>query len=455
MKPIKYLILICSVISIAPACNKKLDVQPQNNITSDQIKTSSDVEALLFGAYEGLQGAGGFGEDYFLAADLLAADSQVIFEGTFTDYYAVYTKKIVSTNLLATNLWGGSYLTINLCNTVLDKIGIVDSTDRPTVQGEALFIRATCYFYLTGLFAKPYSDGSSATNLGVPIVLKPTYAYAAGANNPSRSTVSQVYTQMVNDLQTAITLLDSTNVNFRATIFSAKAILSRVYLTMGDYPDAANQANDVINSGLYTMTATFDKAFNNDGNSTEDLFGIQQSSQSNTGTANNGLVTFYSPTPGGRGDVATDPNYFNFFEPSDFRGTFFTAGQGLSGYNGEFTNKWMTFFKTIPAARLAEMYLTRGESNLLSGGSVGGATPVSDINVVRNRAGASILSSVAEEDFLDERFRELGFEGDRFWTLKRVQRGMGGLGFDDNKLILPIPQSEVDVNKNLVQNAGY
>ncbi len=63
--------------------------------------------------------------------------------------------------------------------------------------------------------------------------------------------------------------------------------------------------------------------------------------------------------------------------------------------------------------------------------------------------------SVVQGDFIEERFRELSFEGDRFWTLKRVQMGVSGYGFDDDRLILPIPQSEMDVNKNLVQNGGY
>ena len=101
------------------------------------------------------------------------------------------------------------------------------------------------------------------------------------------------------------------------------------------------------------------------------------------------------------------------------------------------------------------MYLTRGEANLLSGGSVGGADPVDDINVVRARSGATPLSSVTAQDFVDERFRELGFEGDRYWTLKRFRMDIDGLGYDDNKMILPLPQSEIDVNANLKQNVGY
>jgi hypothetical protein len=102
------------------------------------------------------------------------------------------------------------------------------------------------------------------------------------------------------------------------------------------------------------------------------------------------------------------------------------------------------------------MYLTRGEANLRKGGApIGGVTPEEDINTVRERAGASDLSDVTGSDFVDERFRELGFEGDRLWTLKRLKLDVGDYAFDAPELVLPIPQREIDVNSNLTQNEGY
>ncbi|HLK30471.1 MAG TPA: RagB/SusD family nutrient uptake outer membrane protein, partial [Puia sp.] len=308
-----------------------------------------------------------------------------------------------------------------------------------------------------------YSDGAASSNLGVPLVLSPTYDYDTTKNKPARSTVSEVYTQIVNDLTTAIAKLPASNANFRADLYSAKAILSRVYLNMGDYANAAIQANDVIESGNFKLTDTYDKAFNNSSNSSEDIFAIQESNQSNVGTGNQGIVTFYAPfagqptgQPAGRGDAQIQDGYFNYFEPADFRGTFITAGSSINGTDGNYANKWSLFYKAIPVVRLAEMYLTRGEANLMTGGSpMGGVDPVDDINAVRARSGASLLSTVAQSDFVDERFRELGFEGDRFWTLKRLKLDVDGLSYDDKTLIMPLPQSEIDVNRNLKQNDGY
>jgi len=463
MNSIKYLTGFVLLLLLTPSCNKNLNVAPQNALTVSQIQTSSDVEALLFGAYSGLQAPGDFGESFLFAPDLIASDSQVNFVGTFYDYLAVQNKITVATNAMVGNIWTSAYSTINIANTVLDKIALVDSTDRPTVQGEAYFIRGTVYFYLLGLFGKPYSDGNASSNLGVPIVLTPTYTYDSSANSPNkpaRATVTQTYAQIIADLQTGISLLPTSNINFRADVYGAHAMLSRVYLSMEQYANAAAQADTVLGSGNFSLTSTYDKAFNTDGNSTEDIFGIQQSLQSNAGTTNNGIVTFYLPysvngnQTGGRGDAQIDTSYFDIFEPADFRGTYVTAGTSISGYSGFYPNKWGAFYKTIPVIRLAEMYLTRGEGNIVAGTNIGN-DPLDDINTIRTRAGASTLTTVGQTDFIEERFRELGFEGDRFWSLKRVKWSISGLDYDNNLLILPIPQSEIDVNKNLVQNTGY
>src|SRR5205085_482417 len=93
MKTLKYSFLLLIIISIMPACNKKLDVLPQQNITPEQITTAADVKALLFGEYSLLQNLNGYGERLKFIPDLLAAENQVDFVGTFTNYKDVYNKE--------------------------------------------------------------------------------------------------------------------------------------------------------------------------------------------------------------------------------------------------------------------------------------------------------------------------------------------------------------------------
>jgi len=457
MKAIKFWIGLY-LLFLAASCNKKLDVLPQNTLPSDQIKTSADVQAILFGGYSSFQSSSGFGENFILAPDLIAADSQINFVGTFYDYLAAQQHTVISTNVIVGNMWPGAYNVVNIANTVLDKINVVDSGDtRRSVQGEALFLRGTAFFYLTGVFGKPYSDGAASTNLGVPLVLKPTYVYDSSKNSPNkpaRSTVQQCYTQIVADLQAAIALLPEFNDDGRATVYSAKAMLSRVYMSMGNYAGAAKMAADVINSGNFGLVS-YNSAFNHDGYGPEDIFGVLNTSQSNAGTSNAGLNTFYIPASVGRGDVQIDPDFYNIFDDAnDVRASFTYKGKSISGIKGDYTSKWSTFFKTVPVIRLAEMYLTRGEANLRAGAGGTGDDPVADINMVRERAGAADLGpTVTVQDFINERFRELAFEGDRFWTLKRnKQTFRTGFGYDNGKLIFPLPQREIDANPNLVQN---
>ena len=461
MRNYKYFLPLLFFIACI-ACNKKLDVQPQNNVTD--IQTGDDVTALLFGGYSLMQNASAFGEQYIFIADLLANTDQVDFVGTFTDYKDIANKKQTKESAIASGMWENSYLIIQNMNTVLDKINLVDADAQDEISAEAKFMRGVAYFELVNFFAQPYSAGNTTANPGVPLVLQPTYLYDSTKDKPARASVEDIYKQIIADLTDAANGLPAMADNARATKFSAEAFLARVYLNMGDYTNAAAMANDVINSGNFSLTSTYNQAFNNPSNSTEDVFGIQQTAQSNAGTEDNGIVTFYryafnadGSNEGGRGDAQVDPKYLDHFDdPNDFRQNYNAEGSSISGVDGTYALKWLTFYRVIPVVRLAEMYLTRGEANLLKGGDpTGGVAPLDDINKVRERAGAADLLSVSDDDFVEERFRELGYEGDRLWTLKRLKLAVGKYSYNDPKLVLPVPQREIDVNGNLTQNTGY
>jgi len=129
MKKLLIIPTLAYIFLLAPSCNKKLEVLPQNNATPDQIKTSADVQALLFGAYEQLQSYSAFSEQFMLIPDLLASKDQVDWVGTYARYKQVKTKKIVASNSIASSMWGNGYKIIGICNTVLDKLSIVDSAN--------------------------------------------------------------------------------------------------------------------------------------------------------------------------------------------------------------------------------------------------------------------------------------------------------------------------------------
>ena len=106
--------------------------------------------------------------------------------------------------------------------------------DKKRIEGEAKFLRALNYFELVRFFGKQYEAGKNNTQLGVPIVLK-TVTDFNGDLSVARNTVEEVYTQVIKDLNESIANLPEEN-SFYADAYSAKALLSRVYLQKQDSP---------------------------------------------------------------------------------------------------------------------------------------------------------------------------------------------------------------------------
>lgn len=437
-------------------CADQLELKPQQSI-AEEVALSSDanVKKALAGAYDGLSGynfnvanpfqGNVWGGDLQLFAELQAADGEIAWVGTFNQPREIFGKNILTTNTFVRNNWSGSYYTINICNNVLSAVNKLLPTDRDRVEGEALFIRGAVYFELVRFFGKPYSAGNTTTNLGVPLVLTPTRAITE-QSNLARATVEQVYQQVITDLTDAESLMPVSNGVF-ATKVAAAALLSRVYLQMADYARARDAANRAIAYGEHALTASVDEAFNNESNSTEDIFALQVNAQD----GNNNMQNYWSiPDFGARdGDVEVLQKHLDLYEPGDERLTMFYLGNGAVR-----SGKWRDQFTVLPVIRLAEMYLTRAEANFRLGTNAGD-TPLNDINLIRARAGLADRATVSLGDILMERKLELAHEGHAIHDLKRLRGAADGFGYDDNKMVFPIPQREMTTNPALVQNQGY
>ncbi|RZK29044.1 MAG: RagB/SusD family nutrient uptake outer membrane protein, partial [Hymenobacter sp.] len=120
-----------------------------------------------------------------------------------------------------------------------------------------------------------------------------------------------------------------------------------------------------------------------------------------------------------------------------------------------------------PMFRLADVQLMYAEA-LLRGGSGGTAgTALSQVNAVRARSGATALASVTLDDILNERGRELYWEGHRRTDLIRFGKYATGYNWafkggvptgrdiETYRTIFPIPNTDRVVNPNLPQNPGY
>lgn len=464
-------ILICfwglAITLSLTQCNNKLnEPAPQQSLPfSEALNTPEKLRAAVVGIYGIVRGGTLFGGDLQLSADLMGGGRDMRWRGTFQAYRELQGKNMVAENGIATATWVNLYNAINACNNVLENLNaITDAAERDEARGHALLWRGVCYFELVRLYAQPWVKNTANSGLGVPLMLK--------ANNfemVKRNTIAEVYTQVLQDLTQAETLLpvgDGRTVDYPATNayyatkYTAKGFLARAYLQQGDYANALTRANDVITSNQYSLNATVNQVFDID-NTPEAIFEIQQNITNNAGIANAGLATFYANLEGiGRGDVEILSGHLNeYIAGVDKRRTdLFYVGTG-NRPGRQTCAKWKNPNKNYNIMRLSEMYLIRAECNFELA-STTGDTPLNDINRIRTRAGVPNLASLTIGDILKERRMELCFEGHRIHDLKRRQLNVISFAsvtypYDAPELVFPIPRREMNANPNMVQNPGY
>lgn len=451
MKFLKYIIVL--VFSIAfVACENELDLEPQQSVsTGVATATADNVEAILLGAYDLARGnantnGNNFGGDLANIAVLFGNTDQVDWNGTFDNLRDVYFKQMVDNNGSALSLYSDSYLVIGALNTALANLDKFEDPDRKDkVEGEAKFMRGLIYFEMVRLFGQQYSAGGGNTQLGVPIVLDPPTI--EGRQIP-RNTVEEVYTQVISDLNDAYNKLPTNNGN-RADKYAAKAILARVYLQQGNYGAARDAADDVLQNSGHSLMPNFNAVFDTDDNSAETLFSWIVTTQEGS---NWQVIHFATEDLGGRdGDISITQSYLDKFDSDlDERRNY----NYLSDTDLLLSFKHARQYANTQQVRIAEMHLIRIECNFREGTSVG-LDPLVEINTLRARSSAPDLGALTLNLVLNERELELGFEGHVLHDYKRTQRNIGGLPYDDNNLIFPIPQSAIDRNPILEQNPGY
>jgi starch-binding outer membrane protein, SusD/RagB family len=464
MKNIKnYILATLFVGAVFTGCDDLLELEPQASI-SDQValSTPGNVQTAITGGYAALGGVNAYGGSYIYLTELYAAPvSEVYFIGTFLQPRDVNEKAILRTNSFIAAYWATSYNIINRSNNVLAALDVFgsDAATRSRVEAEARFLRGTAYFNLVQVFGRAYNDGNPATNLGVPIVLTPTRVVDETLQVP-RATVAEVYAQAISDLTAARDGLGAAN-GFYANTNVASAMLARVHLAMSNFSGAATEANRVIASGRYTLFPSIASNYVRSQNGAETIFAVQNTAT----TFSNDMAVFYAPTPFGRADIRVEDTHLTNYEVGDQRANLFistTRGRMTTKYHG--TAGQDPRRTNITVLRLAEMHLIRAEANFRLTGSgvagVGGVTPEDDINAIRARVGLAAKATVTLPEILQERRNELMFEGVLFSDMKRLQLPTGSstipsIAWNSPTLVFPIPDREMIVNSQLVQNTGY
>ena len=484
----KYIITLSLVLITGISCKKALLTPVPLTVVSDATAFDTPERILqnIRSLYANTKGGAFYAGRYIVYGDIRGEDflNETGNLVTGADVWALNPQG-TSTNSVI-NLWAQAYYTINLCNVSLEGIttkgpSVVGATLTNNYLGEARFIRALCYYSLLQLYARPFADGAG-NKPGLPLRL--TAIKGPGSSDLARSTVAQVYAQIISDLNFAETNLPLTNASAelnttRAHRNTAIALKTRVYLSMQDYPNVIVEANKIVTAGttppftaatgvahaLQPNIATVYSTFN----TTESIlsFPMTAAAGDNPGTQNQlGFYFVRNSTNPGSAEYSLNPvgivgDMVGWPATDARRGLVFT-----NGTNGKrFVNKYplpSPFLDYPPVIRYAEVLLNLAEALARTNTATADPRGLALLNAVRNRSDATAIVATTQAQLiaailLERRIEFLG-EGLRNNDLMRLLQtipskgGVPAKAPTDQGYIWPISANEMSLNKLMTDN---
>ena len=447
-------ILLFIILIVLGSCKKFVSVPPPDTEVEQHLIFQNDQSAIS--ATVGLYSQ-------------MMQSSRILINGAATIYPALSADEIRNTtvnadydafrsvqlNELTTGLprlWTHGYKHIYHANAVIEGLqrsNYLTDDNKKQLLGEMKLARAYCYLLLVNLFGD------------VPLVLESGFLKSGSL---PRSSVDEIYNQIINDLQEARSLLSE---NYPATgktrpnKWTAAALLSRTHLLMKNWSAAEHEATQVINAGVYTLESNLNNVFLS--NSKEAIWQLSPVSETlNTAEGN----LFIPATSTGRPAFSATTSLLDAFEPGDQRRIQWLKNVTVSGIQYAYPFKYKVRLGAPPyqehlvCIRLAELYLIRSEArahlNQLE-------TSLEDLNIIRARAGLlPFAGNDLLQQILKERQIELMFEwGHRWIDLKRnnlaqqVLEPIKSPNWQNSDQLYPIPFYELETNPFLIQNPGY
>jgi starch-binding outer membrane protein, SusD/RagB family len=447
MKIRNIILLVLLFVLPGLSCKKQIDIQPKGAINPANLG-QNEVKQLLTGVYRSFQNNP---SSYsFVLGDLMGenlTNSNLFNSGDLVDFVQGTVK---ASNNIVYQMWWGYYNGIFNCNTLLQTLGKLEPTaSNKQIAATAKYFRAYGYFNLAIRWG------------GVPLVTEPTTSFV------KRSSLAETWTLIKSDLQAAIPDLPpissiSLDPQYNVSQEAAQALMARVALYTGDNATATTLAEGLINNPKFSLETDYSKVYHTVGNK-ELIFGFKYLSNetglvanTNPSFVNTGLYTLFTTNAfPQRGSYVYLPSqeFQDLFTPTDTR-----TSTSFTDYNNNgliMVNKFWNY-EPIIISRISEMYLISAEARGLAG--------INRLNELRQVRGLAPVVTSNTADYMAaiqlERRKELFGEGHRLYDLIRTNTAIGTLKFitDKNKLLLPVPQQEIDVNNdpaNFPQNPGY
>ncbi|HEY0679954.1 MAG TPA: RagB/SusD family nutrient uptake outer membrane protein [Chitinophagaceae bacterium] len=488
MKLKNKLLLTVLLISTLLSCKKLIEIEDEDFIKdTNAFQTVENVEQGVIGAYAGMVPEMGYLLNSTFSDEVKTAGE---FYNSISTHEWQYGPEDVTIRDNFTAM-ANFYAVIDRANRILQAVDNADSTRpgdpalKPRLKGEALFIRAFAHFEL----ARFYTGNYTADGLAMPFQ---TEVYTVPSKTPiAREKMSTYYQKIIADMTEAKNLLPAltgTSDKFRATKIAVVGLQARVALYMNDWANAITYSTEYINAIPLSPRANFTGIWT-DANTEEVAFKLDRS---NTFNPYNRLGSLYrgtsaSASGNGIGVVLWSPSdklWNSYDATNDIRFTAYLKSEPILaavGRPSRLVNKYAgTAYGTsgenvadVKVFRTGEMYLIRAEARAETGAITGANSAESDVNALRAAriTGYTPVVFTSKQQAIDEimleRFKELAFEGHRFWDLRRKGLPVVRIGTDapsatgatlpagSFRFLLPIPRRELQANPLMVQNPGY
>lgn len=498
----KKIILLVFVAGIVASCDNVVDVDQPGVLNADAAyQTVGDLEQGLLGVYAQLD-----------------VSSEIRFNASFTDEVSIgienggqdvgglYNFVLNSGTPGPEAIWTTNYDAINAATRLIAAAEDIEpSGDYNSIVGQAYAIRAFAHMKLMTYFSEDMTDDSSLGVIAVSEVPEITDA-------PERSTTGEVYSLISDDLSEAESLIPSSvSETTRFTQDAITAMRARIAAYRGNYGTAETESQELIDKYDLADQQEYLSMFRDDTDG-EVIFKLERTvgdpydGQGATGSAVAGgwagaVFAFTGPDIAGAPYLEMGRTLYNLLDQADIRYdvNVSSASQFDQGYPNNTTAESFSNNDVIPIDkyrgsvpgenqplmndlkifRVSEMLLINAEAEVAENGDLGeAATLIKQLRDARYGSAQPLPTYNSEQeayaDILEERRRELAFEGHRWVDLGRLGvRANAGIDREqldctlygacqgapvpgnDHRYRFPIPLVELNGNNAISQNPGY